>query len=99
MTIRSQRDANSTHWKKIRQRILQRDGFSCFWCGLEADTVDHVVPVAKHGTDHDDNLVACCRRCNYSKKDSMPVDFLASRSTAMSLRGLVSPRNESQSHD
>jgi hypothetical protein len=29
----------------------------------------------------------------------MPVDFLASRSTAMSLRGLVSPRNESQSHD
>jgi 5-methylcytosine-specific restriction endonuclease McrA len=99
MTMRSQRDANSTHWKKIRQRILNRDGRVCFWCGLEADTIDHIVPVAKGGTDHDENLVSACRRCNYSKKDSMPVDFLASRSTAMSLRGLVSPQNESRSHD
>jgi 5-methylcytosine-specific restriction endonuclease McrA len=99
MTIESQRESNSTQWKKIRRRILARDGFVCQWCGLEADTVDHIVPVAKGGTDHDENLVAACRRCNYSKKDSMPVDFLASRSTAMSHRGLVSPQNESRSHD
>jgi 5-methylcytosine-specific restriction endonuclease McrA len=89
MTYKSQRESNSTQWKKIRQRILSRDGRVC----------DHLVPIAKGGTDHDENLVSCCRRCNYSKKDKMLVDFLASRSTAMSLRGLVSPQNESRSHD
>ena len=99
MTYKSQRESNSTQWKKIRQRILNRDGRVCFYCGLDADTIDHLVPIAKGGTDHDENLVSCCRRCNYSKKDKMLVDFLASRSTAMSFRGLVSPRNESRSHD
>ena len=99
MSRDSQRDKNSTLWKKIRRRILQRDGFCCFYCGMDANTIDHIIPVAKGGTDEDGNLVAACKRCNYSKKDRMPVDFLDSRSTAMSLRGLVSPQNESRSHD
>ncbi len=34
------RDTGSTrHWRKIRERILRRDGYICQYCGQEADTV------------------------------------------------------------
>jgi 5-methylcytosine-specific restriction endonuclease McrA len=99
MTLHSQRKTNSSIWKKIRQRVLQRDGWMCAYCGDQAETIDHVVPVAKGGTDDDWNLVAACKRCNYSKKDSMPVDFLERRSTDRTYHGILSPQNESKSHD
>ena len=51
MTLHSQRKSNSTQWKKLRLRILQRDGYVCFWCGSEANTCDHVIPVAKQSTE------------------------------------------------
>jgi 5-methylcytosine-specific restriction endonuclease McrA len=54
-------------WRKIRERILRRDGYICQYCGQEADTVDHVIPRRLGGLDSDDNLVAACSRCNYSK--------------------------------
>lgn len=52
---------NSSLWKKIRARVLQRDGFTCYYCGADADTVDHILAVAKGGTDDMENLVAACR--------------------------------------
>ena len=54
-------------WRKTRERILRRDLFICFYCGQEANTVDHVIPRRLGGLDSDDNLVAACSRCNYSK--------------------------------
>jgi 5-methylcytosine-specific restriction endonuclease McrA len=54
-------------WRKTRERILRRDGFICQYCAQEADTVDHVIPRRLGGLDSDDNLVAACQRCNYSK--------------------------------
>ena len=54
------RDSGSTrHWRKIRERILRRDQYTCNYCGQEADTVDHVIPRRLGGLDTDDNLVAC----------------------------------------
>jgi 5-methylcytosine-specific restriction endonuclease McrA len=60
-------------------------------------TVDHVIPIARGGSDDPENLIAACRRCNYSKQDKLV--FLAGDSTATLPRGFVSPRNESISHD
>lgn len=109
MTMHSARKSNSQHWKKIRSRILDRDGRMCFWCGCDADTVDHIIPVAKGGTDDPDNLVACCRRCNFSKRDKLPEEFINERnqkrgvfysvdSTDPIPRGFISPPNDSKRH-
>ena len=42
---------------------------------MDATTVDHIIPVAKGGTDDPENLVAACRRCNFSKQDKMPDEY------------------------
>ena len=110
MTLHSQRKSNSTQWKKLRLRILQRDGYECFWCAAEATTCDHVIPVARGGTDEPDNLVAACKRCNFSRQDRLPEEmdmiktkkaglFLDGSSTATLSRGLLSPPNDSIKHD
>ena len=63
-------------WSEIRKRILERDKRICHYCGKEADTVDHKTPVRFGGTDDEENLVACCRKCN-SKKHTTPYeDFI-----------------------
>jgi len=63
-------------WVKISKSILDRDNYVCHYCGGIADTVDHKKPVARGGSDSEDNLVAACRRCN-SKKHTTPYkDFV-----------------------
>lgn len=55
---------NSTARRKIRARVLERDG-SCVYCGTtEGLTVDHVVPRVHGGGYTASNLVAACGRCN-----------------------------------
>jgi 5-methylcytosine-specific restriction endonuclease McrA len=109
MSLHSQRKANSTHWKKLRARILLRDGAECFWCGMDADTVDHVIPVAKGGTDDPENLVAACRKCNFAKQDKLPDEFILAKmrkgsifsntdSTVPYPLGFISPPNDSKRH-
>ncbi len=46
----------------------------CFYCDITINnryehSYDHVVPLAKGGKDHFENLVDCCRNCNHSKAD------------------------------
>ena len=59
-------------WKD-RFVVLQRDGFACRYCGQRAPSVelqvDHVVPVARGGTNKLSNLAAACRGCNAGKRD------------------------------
>lgn len=37
------------------------------YCGGEANEVDHVIARVNGGSNYEDNLVACCRRCNLAK--------------------------------
>ena len=60
-------DGNYHKWRKQRERVLQRDQYSCFYCQAEANTVDHLIARVKGGDDSLDNLVACCNRCNVRK--------------------------------
>ena len=69
MSSTSGRKTNNANWKKLRNRILIRDNHTCYLCGMEATTVDHIHPLAKGGTDDEWNLAAACKRCNYSKQD------------------------------
>jgi 5-methylcytosine-specific restriction endonuclease McrA len=61
----------TSHWKKIRLKVLNRDAWTCNYCGESANEVDHVYPKSKGGEDTLDNLVAACRRCNIKKKDAV----------------------------
>lgn len=39
-------------------------GQPCWICGQPSDTVDHIVALAKGGTNHPANLAPACRPCN-----------------------------------
>ena len=53
--------------KHLRDKVFQRDKFKCVYCGNEASTIDHVVPIERGGHNLQQNLVAACRSCNSSK--------------------------------
>jgi 5-methylcytosine-specific restriction endonuclease McrA len=90
------RDSGSTRqWRKIRERILRRDGYICQYCGQEADTVDHVIPRRLNGLDTEDNLVSSCRKCNLSKGGR----FFVRQRTPPTPRSFSNPQNTSISHD
>jgi len=62
--------------KRRRFAILKRDGFHCQLCGASSEDgtqlhVDHLIPIAKGGSNDDDNLWTLCDRCNLGKSDSM----------------------------
>lgn len=62
------RNGSTTRWRKLRIAILKRDNNTCYYCGTpQANTVDHLTPLDKGGTDDFTNLVAACATCNYSK--------------------------------
>lgn len=50
----------------------------CYWCGTDEGPkhFDHLVPLAKGGTDHWWNLVRSCATCNLRKHDKMPGEWL-----------------------
>lgn len=56
---------------RTRFEIFKRDSFQCRYCGRCAPDVmlqvDHVVPVARGGTDEPLNLVTACAECNSGK--------------------------------
>jgi 5-methylcytosine-specific restriction endonuclease McrA len=60
-------NGSTRRWRRLRTRILSRDGYVCFYCGRIANTVDHLHPRALGGGDDSSNLVACCSRCNLAK--------------------------------
>lgn len=66
----------------VRMKVLVRDGFRCVYCGAtgsdEKIEVDHVIPVAKGGNSHIDNLVTCCFPCNRGKRDKLLLEVCES---------------------
>ena len=63
----------------VREYVYQRDRAQCQCCGkmaLEAQlTVDHIVPLAKGGSNDISNLQTLCLSCNSRKKDRLDVRF------------------------
>jgi hypothetical protein len=55
--------------KKKRQEIMERDGFTCQYCGDVAGPfhIDHVHPVSRGGDNDMENLKVACATCNISK--------------------------------
>lgn len=87
-------NGSTTQWRKIRARIIKRDQSTCQRCGQYGDTVDHIIPRSKNGSDSDDNLQVMCKKCNYSKGGR----FFESDRTPMTPLGSFTPENASISH-
>jgi hypothetical protein len=55
----------------LRFEVFQRDQHTCQYCGRRVPEVelevDHVIPVARGGTDAFENLITSCRECNSGK--------------------------------
>ena len=67
MSSALQGNGSTSKWRKIRLRILQRDNYVCQMCGMDGNTVDHIVPRSLGGTDQPFNLQCLCNACNASK--------------------------------
>ena len=82
----------SRDYKKQRLVVLARDGYTCYYCGNDASTVDHIVPLKSGGDPISlENMVACCKRCNSSKGSRSQGVFLARVSTPPAFPTYTSP--------
>lgn len=53
---------------KRLDQLLFAQGGACFFCNLPLSrsevSVEHLVPIARAGSNSDDNCVACCKAIN-----------------------------------
>jgi hypothetical protein len=60
---------------ELRRRVTETSRHRCGYCLTSQRVVgpllevDHIIPVARGGTDHEDNLVLACPMCNGHKAD------------------------------
>lgn len=57
---------------EVRQYVFERDGYHCKSCG-KGDraaklNIDHIIPIARGGTNDISNLQTLCGSCNSQKK-------------------------------
>lgn len=52
-------------------------GGKCYYCGAEADTIDHRISLVNGGSHWPANLVPCCRSCNSSKNYRNELEYRA----------------------
>ena len=63
------------HVPVSRRGVLRRDSHRCGYCGVTANTIDHVLPRSRGGKDSWENLIACCLKCNNIKGDRTPEEM------------------------
>ena len=62
--------------KTFKEFILVRDNYTCHYCSLDGDTVDHKIPISKGGLSTPNNCVCACFVCNQNKNDMMYEDYI-----------------------
>ncbi|MFD1887209.1 HNH endonuclease [Paenibacillus wenxiniae] len=55
--------------RSFRKYILERDHYTCYFCGGPGDTIDHLLPRARGGHTTPLNCVCACNLCNQAKAD------------------------------
>jgi len=72
--IASKNSLKNTQWYKLRFEILERDHFTCQYCGASPRKnpevklhIDHKDSKKNGGKDEKDNLITACEYCNLGK--------------------------------
>jgi len=86
----------------VRQRIYQRDSFTCVYCKKDMGTdarsrcIDHVIPLARGGSHDERNLVTACKKCNAKKGAKLPdeVGFDWPGDFGHTVNGVTDPRQQ-----
>lgn len=82
----------SRKYRERRLMVLARDGYTCHYCGNDATTADHIIPIKAGGDPVDmDNMVACCISCNSKKGSRSQGVFLQRQITPPVFSSLISP--------
>jgi len=71
--------APGDHTKEDVALIYQRQKGRCWWCLCElngAYHVDHRIPISRGGSNDASNLVVSCPKCNLSKRDKLPHEWI-----------------------
>lgn len=61
-------------WKKQWQKAMY--GKPCYFCGKQAQTVDHLTARSRGGRNTKNNLVSACHRCNNMKGSKSYDEFI-----------------------
>ena len=63
--------------QNVRKIILERDNYTCVYCGNNSGPfdVDHIFPKSRGGDDCFSNLVCACQTCNRSKNNRTPEEW------------------------
>lgn len=73
------RNAEEQVSKKLREKILKRDNYTCKYCGKKFPTeylqIDHIRPVCLGGDNRESNLATACWKCNNEKGTSLMPEF------------------------
>lgn len=77
----NRRAAEGKHSAEDIQRILRDQKSRCPVCGakLRAYNVDHIIPIARGGTNWPHNLQLLCPPCNNRKGAKDPIQFMQER--------------------
>jgi 5-methylcytosine-specific restriction endonuclease McrA len=61
-------------------RLYEQQQGECVYCSVGLSSgyhIDHIIPIAKGGTNYPDNIQLLCPKCNLKKNAKMPDVFLA----------------------
>ena len=59
---------NEREYEKLREHVLQRDGWRCQFCGSMTKLEVHHQTFRSHsGPDHEDNLITLCNTCHWAE--------------------------------
>lgn len=80
---------------KKRKRVYERDGWQCCYCSINLEhevaskrTLDHIIPRAHGGNNHEKNLVTCCITCNSTRRDTALAGVLLQKALEWATREL-----------